>query len=61
MVVDPERVLARPLTSVIAAGAVLVVLAIPVFHIHTADSGVDGLPRPRSDADLRPDAGRLPG
>src|SRR5678816_2213125 len=40
-----NRVLARPLTSVIAAGAVLVVLAIPVFHIHTADSGVDGLPR----------------
>jgi uncharacterized membrane protein YdfJ with MMPL/SSD domain len=40
-----NRVLARPLTSVIAAGAVLVVLAIPVLHIHTADSGVDGLPR----------------
>ena len=40
-----NRVLARPLTSVIAAGAVLVVLAIPVFHLHTADSGVDGLPR----------------
>ena len=27
------------------AGAVLVTLAIPVLHIHTADSGVDGLPR----------------
>ena len=40
-----NRVLARPLTSVIAAGAVLVVLAVPVLHIHTADSGVDGLPR----------------
>ena len=40
-----DRVLARPLTSVIAAGAVLVVLAVPVLHIHTADSGVDGLPR----------------
>jgi uncharacterized membrane protein YdfJ with MMPL/SSD domain len=39
------RVLRRPLASVIAAAAVLVVLAIPVFHIHTADSGVDGLPR----------------
>jgi uncharacterized membrane protein YdfJ with MMPL/SSD domain len=40
-----DRVLKRPLAAVIAAGAVLVVLAIPVFHIHTADSGVDGLPR----------------
>jgi RND superfamily putative drug exporter len=40
-----NRVLRRPLASVIAAAAVLVVLAIPVLHIHTADSGVDGLPR----------------
>ncbi|MGH2714668.1 MAG: MMPL family transporter [Thermoleophilaceae bacterium] len=40
-----DRVLKRPLVSLIAAGSVLVVLAIPVFHIHTADSGVDGLPR----------------
>jgi uncharacterized membrane protein YdfJ with MMPL/SSD domain len=40
-----DRVLKRPLVSAIAAGAVLAVLAIPVFHIHTADSGVDGLPR----------------
>jgi uncharacterized membrane protein YdfJ with MMPL/SSD domain len=40
-----DRVLGRPLVSMIAAGAVLVALAIPVLHIHTADSGVDGLPR----------------
>jgi uncharacterized membrane protein YdfJ with MMPL/SSD domain len=40
-----DRVLKRPLVSALAAGAVLVVLAIPVFHIHTADSGIDGLPR----------------
>ena len=40
-----NRVLARPLASVVAATAVLVVLAVPVLHIHTADSGVDGLPR----------------
>ena len=40
-----DRVLKRPLVSAAAAAAVLVVLAIPVFHIHTADSGVDGLPR----------------
>jgi uncharacterized membrane protein YdfJ with MMPL/SSD domain len=40
-----DRVLKRPVLSILAAGTVLVVLAIPVFHIHTADSGVDGLPR----------------
>ena len=40
-----DRVLKRPVVSMLAAGAVLVTLAIPVFHIHTADSGVDGLPR----------------
>jgi RND superfamily putative drug exporter len=40
-----DRVLKRPLVSILGAGSVLVVLAIPVFHIHTADSGVDGLPR----------------
>ncbi|MEA2362222.1 MAG: hypothetical protein QOD71_1367 [Thermoleophilaceae bacterium] len=40
-----DRVLKRPLISAIAAVSVLVVLAIPVLHIHTADSGVDGLPR----------------
>jgi uncharacterized membrane protein YdfJ with MMPL/SSD domain len=40
-----DRVLKRPLVSLVAAGSVLVVLAIPVLHIHTADTGVDGLPR----------------
>jgi uncharacterized membrane protein YdfJ with MMPL/SSD domain len=40
-----DRVLKRPLASALTAAAVLVVLAIPVLHIHTADSGVDGLPR----------------
>ena len=40
-----DRVLKRPLLSMLAAGAVLVVLAVPVLHIHTANSGVDGLPR----------------
>ena len=40
-----DRVLKRPLVSLVAAGSVLVVLAIPVFHIHTADTGVEGLPR----------------
>jgi RND superfamily putative drug exporter len=40
-----DRVLKRPLVSMLVAGSVLLALAIPVLHIHTADSGVDGLPR----------------
>jgi uncharacterized membrane protein YdfJ with MMPL/SSD domain len=40
-----DRVLRRPLVSALVAGSVLVALAVPVLHIHTADSGVDGLPR----------------
>ena len=40
-----DRVLRRPVVALIVAGAVLVTLALPVLHIHTADSGVDGLPR----------------
>ncbi|HEX6582073.1 MAG TPA: MMPL family transporter [Thermoleophilaceae bacterium] len=40
-----DRVLRRPLVALIMAGGVLVTLAVPVLHIHTADSGVDGLPR----------------
>ena len=40
-----DRVLKRPLVSIVAATAVLVALALPLTHIHTADSGVDGLPR----------------
>jgi uncharacterized membrane protein YdfJ with MMPL/SSD domain len=40
-----DRVLKRPLASLLIAGAVLVTLAIPVLHIHTADSGIEGLPR----------------
>ncbi len=40
-----DRVLKRPLVSAIAAASVLIVLAIPVFHIHTANTGIEGLPR----------------
>ena len=40
-----DRVLRRPVVALIVAGGVLVALAVPVLHIHTADSGVDGLPR----------------
>jgi RND superfamily putative drug exporter len=40
-----DRVLKRPVVSLLLAGSVLVALAVPALHIHTADSGVDGLPR----------------
>ena len=40
-----DRVLARPVVSALAATAVLVVLAIPALGMHTANTGVDGLPR----------------
>jgi uncharacterized membrane protein YdfJ with MMPL/SSD domain len=36
--------LRRPLVSAIAATAVLLVLAAPLLHIHTAQSGLDALP-----------------
>jgi uncharacterized membrane protein YdfJ with MMPL/SSD domain len=39
-----ERVLRRPLVSAIAAGAVLVTLAVPVTGIHLAEQGLAGLP-----------------
>ena len=40
-----DRVLKRPKLSLAVATALMVVLALPALHIHTADSGVDGLPR----------------
>src|SRR5919107_3573799 len=40
-----DRVLKRPVVPLVAATGVLVVLALPLTHIHTANSGVDGLPR----------------
>jgi RND superfamily putative drug exporter len=39
------RVLRHPWISVVAAGGLLVVLALPAFRLHTANSGVQGLPR----------------
>jgi uncharacterized membrane protein YdfJ with MMPL/SSD domain len=38
-------VLRRPAVSAVAAVAVLLTLAIPALHIHTAQSGMDSLPR----------------
>ena len=40
-----DRVLKRPLVSVIAAGGLLAVLTIPAFSMHTVNPGITGLPR----------------
>jgi uncharacterized membrane protein YdfJ with MMPL/SSD domain len=40
-----ERVLRHPAISLVLAGGVLLILAVPVLHIHTATSSVDDLPR----------------
>ncbi|MCW3007223.1 MAG: anti-sigma-factor antagonist, partial [Solirubrobacterales bacterium] len=40
-----DRVLRHPWIAAIGATAVLLVLAIPALHLHTANSGVQGLPR----------------
>jgi uncharacterized membrane protein YdfJ with MMPL/SSD domain len=40
-----DRVLRRPLVSAFASGAVLVALALPALQMHTANSGLDSLPR----------------
>jgi uncharacterized membrane protein YdfJ with MMPL/SSD domain len=40
-----DRVLARPAVSAVAAGLVLVVLALPVFRLHTATPGASDLPQ----------------
>jgi uncharacterized membrane protein YdfJ with MMPL/SSD domain len=40
-----DRVLKRPLVSVIVAGGLLAALTIPAFSMHTVNPGVQGLPR----------------
>ncbi len=40
-----ERVLRRPVLSLVLGTAVLVVLAIPAFSLHTVNTGVNGIPR----------------
>jgi len=40
-----DRVLRHPLASAAGAAAVLVVLALPAFNLHTAISGLDALPK----------------
>jgi RND superfamily putative drug exporter len=40
-----DRVLRRPVVSVVAATALLLVMASPLLHMHTADSGTEAIPR----------------
>ncbi|HEX5922934.1 MAG TPA: MMPL family transporter [Baekduia sp.] len=40
-----DRVLRHPVVSVISASALLLVMASPVLHMHTADSGTEAIPR----------------
>lgn len=40
-----DRVLARPAVSAVASAGILIVLALPALGMHTANSGVQGLPR----------------
>ena len=40
-----DRVLRRPVMSALAAAAVLVAMAIPALGMHTAENGVEGLPK----------------
>ncbi len=41
-----DRVLRRPLVSAIAAGAVLVALALPALQLHTSQTGIEGIRSP---------------
>ncbi len=40
-----DRVLKRPVVSVVLAGSLMIALAIPAFSMHTINPGVAGLPR----------------
>src|SRR5262249_21666644 len=40
-----DRVLAKPVLSVVLAGGILIALAIPALNMHTINPGVAGLPR----------------
>jgi anti-anti-sigma factor len=40
-----DRVLKRPVISLVLAGGVLVLMAIPAFSLHTVNTGVNGIPQ----------------
>ena len=52
-----DRVLRRPVVSAVAAGAVLVALAIPAFSLNTATTGVDDISIPEIEP-LCPDCAK---
>ena len=56
-----DRVLRRPLVSAVAAAAVLVALAAPALKLHTAQSGLDALPKSLKEVqDFNKVRGRVP-
>ena len=57
-----DRVLKRPVLSVVLAGGLMLALAIPALGMHTINPGVAGPPaQPADHADLRPHPGEVPG
>ena len=57
-----DRVLRRPLASVLVSGGLVVALAIPAFGLHTSLPGLQGLPVGLADRqDAQPDRDRVSG
>jgi uncharacterized membrane protein YdfJ with MMPL/SSD domain len=48
-----DRVLRRPLASALAAGAVLVTLALPALQLHTSQTGIEGFSSPSVEPFVR--------
>jgi RND superfamily putative drug exporter len=48
-----DRVLRRPLVSALAAGAVLVALALPALQLHTTQTGIEGFSSPSVEPFVR--------
>jgi uncharacterized membrane protein YdfJ with MMPL/SSD domain len=48
-----DRVLRRPLVSALAAGAVLVALALPTLQLHTSQTGIEGFSSPSVEPFVR--------
>ncbi len=40
-----DRVLRRPVVAIVIAGGILVAMAVPALGLHTADTGINGLPQ----------------
>jgi uncharacterized membrane protein YdfJ with MMPL/SSD domain len=40
-----DRVLRHPIIAAVSSAAILLVMALPVLHMHTADSGTEAIPR----------------